>query len=99
MRISDWSSDVCSSDLLEATRRRGYAMDDEEHAIGLRCVAATIHDESGRPLAALSLSGPAARITDGRLQALGRLVSAACAEITVDLGGRRPSNAVNPSSD
>src|SRR3546814_6677296 len=25
MRISDWSSDVCSSDLLRAPRRRGFA--------------------------------------------------------------------------
>ncbi|HET8729022.1 MAG TPA: IclR family transcriptional regulator C-terminal domain-containing protein [Alphaproteobacteria bacterium] len=75
---------------LAETRRRGYAVDDEEHAVGLRCVASTIHDEAGRPLAALSVSGPAARITDARLDALGRLVAETCRDITGELGGRLP---------
>ncbi|MCW8971169.1 MAG: helix-turn-helix domain-containing protein, partial [Rhodospirillales bacterium] len=46
---------------LAATRKRGYAIDDEEHAIGLRCVSAPIYDEYGEPLAAISLSGPMVR--------------------------------------
>src|SRR3546814_14071983 len=35
MRISDWSSDVCSSDLLDAARERGDAVEARriEHAI------------------------------------------------------------------
>ena len=80
------------ADELERIRRRGFAVDDGEHAIGLRCVAATIHDESGRPLAALSISGPAARIDDTRLESLGRLVAEACAKLTLEVGGvpRRP---------
>ena len=74
---------------LDATRRRGYAIDDGEHAVGLRCVAATIHDDGGRPLAALSISGPAARIDDVKLNALGGLVAGACEELTSDIGGLR----------
>ena len=75
---------------LEATRARGYAIDDQEQAIGLRCVAAVIHDESGGPLAAVSLSGPMARITDARVPMLGELVLRAAKAITGRMGGRQP---------
>ncbi|HLI13512.1 MAG TPA: IclR family transcriptional regulator C-terminal domain-containing protein [Alphaproteobacteria bacterium] len=75
---------------LALARERGYALDDEEQAIGLRCVAAPIHDEYGEPLAAISLSGPKARITDDRIPALGMLVKRVAGEITAALGGRPP---------
>ena len=75
---------------LEAIRGRGYAVDDEEFALGLRCVAAAIHDEHGEPLASISLSGPSARITDDRIEELGALVVHTAAEITEALGGRAP---------
>jgi IclR family acetate operon transcriptional repressor len=73
---------------LAATRGRGFAVDDEEHAVGMRCVAAAILDEDGRPLAALSLSGPVARIGDAALMAAGGLVAAAAAAVTREFGGR-----------
>jgi IclR family acetate operon transcriptional repressor len=75
---------------LAASRERGYAIDDEEHAVGLRCVAAAIHDEHGRPLAALSISGPTARIPNERIPALGALVARAAADVTAAVGGRAP---------
>lgn len=75
-------------DDLAETRRRGFAVDDEEHAIGMRCVAAAILDEDGRPLAALSLSGPLARIGDAALMAAGGLVAQAADAVTAQLGGR-----------
>lgn len=75
------------ADLAES-RERGYACDYEEHAIGLRCVASTLHDESGAALAAISVSGPKARITDGVMHELGAAVSRTAREITAQLGGR-----------
>lgn len=74
-----------------AARARGHAVDDEEFTPGLRCVAAAIHDETGRPVAALSLSGPSARITDGRVAELGRLVRDQADKITQAIGGRTPA--------
>ena len=77
---------------LEIARARGYVLDDEEQAVGLRCVAAPILDEYGEPLAAISLSGPKARITDERIPALGALVKRVAGEITAALGGRPPAS-------
>lgn len=75
---------------LEKIRNAGYAIDDEEHAVGLRCAAATIHDEHGEPVAAISLSGPRARIPGERVEALGRLVVSTTTEITAAMGGQLP---------
>jgi len=76
------------TDELSATRERGFALDDEEHAIGLRCAAAAILDEEGRPLGAISISGPAARLSRERLLELGARVAGEAANITRELGGR-----------
>ncbi len=76
---------------LAATRERGFAFDDEEHAIGLRCVASVIHNENGDAIGAVSLAGPMARIPDGRIAALGELVSRKAAVITAQIGGEQPN--------
>src|SRR3984885_3955547 len=47
---------------LERVRRRGYAIDDEELEVGTRCVGAPIVDETGRAVAAMSVSGSASRL-------------------------------------
>jgi IclR family acetate operon transcriptional repressor len=75
---------------LQRIRQLGYALDDEEHAIGLRCVSSAIFDENGQALAAISLSGPKARVTDGRLDELGIAVRQSADEITLAVGGYRP---------
>ncbi len=48
---------------LETVRTQGYALDDEENEKGIRCVAAPIRNEAGRAVAAISISGPAFRVT------------------------------------
>ncbi len=83
------SADSLGRELAEI-EERGYAIDDEENAIGLRCVASVIFDEHGEPLAALSVSGPTARLTDSRIPMLGAAVSSIALEITNELGGFRP---------
>jgi len=76
---------------LDRIRARGFAIDDQEHAIGLRCVAAVVFNEHGDAACAVSLSGPMARITDARMDALGAFVREAAARITGDIGGRVPA--------
>lgn len=46
---------------LDKVRRHGIAYDDEEAELGLKCVAAPIHDDEGQVVAALSVSAPADR--------------------------------------
>ncbi len=77
-------------DQLPTISGSGYAVDDEENAIGLRCVAGVIFNEHSEPLAGLSISGPTARLTDALLPSLGALVAGIANEITAELGGRRP---------
>ena len=67
---------------LALTRKRGYSFDDEEHALGLRCIAACIFDEHREPFAAISISGPISRMTDDRVTELGALVIKAAKEVT-----------------
>ena len=75
---------------IEAIRRHGYAVDDEEARIGLRCVAAVVYNDCGEPLAAISVSGMTSRVTEERLPALGRTVREVAAELTAALGGVMP---------
>lgn len=55
------------------TRERGYAIDDEEFAPGIRCVARPVYDENGTMIAAIGVSGPSVRVDDTRLEELGRI--------------------------
>ena len=73
---------------LSRARREGVALDDEENAEGLRCVAGAVLDETGAPAAAISVSGPKTRLTDERLDSLTRIVRRIAQEVTRDFGGR-----------
>ncbi|MBE7635454.1 helix-turn-helix domain-containing protein [Sneathiella sp. P13V-1] len=77
---------------LKNSRENAYAIDDEEHAIGLRCAASVIYDEYSEPMAAISISGPAARISNEKLAKLGQTVRTYAAEITSALGGVIPAS-------
>jgi DNA-binding IclR family transcriptional regulator len=65
--------DAILADLAEV-RARGYALDDEEAEIGLKCVGVPLRDHLGTVSHALSISGPTARI-DTRLD---EITSALC---------------------
>jgi IclR family transcriptional regulator, acetate operon repressor len=75
---------------LEATAKRCYAIDDEENALGMRCVAAPIYDEHSAAVGAVSLSGPSVRIAQTHLAKLGAAVKDTADQITARLGGIKP---------
>ncbi|MGJ5011912.1 IclR family transcriptional regulator domain-containing protein [Bradyrhizobium oligotrophicum] len=81
---------IRASDLfreLATIRRQGYAVDDEEARLGLRCIAAVVHDSCREPLAAISVSGLASRLTEERVPVVGAMVRDIAAELTAALGG------------
>ena len=49
---------------LSLVRARGYARDNEELELGVRCMAAGIRDDAGRLVAGLSISAPVDRLRD-----------------------------------
>ncbi len=55
---------------IEKTRRRGYAVDDEEFEEGLRCIAVPVLDAQRLPVAAVSVSGPSFRVTAQKLPSI-----------------------------
>lgn len=71
-------------------RQRGWSFDDEEHAIGTRCVGSPIYDEHAETLGAISLAGPSSRLPDERIKQLGPLVAHTAEELTHRLGGKWP---------
>jgi len=76
-------------DEVRAGQLRGYAVDLEEYAPGLHCVAAPVRDASERVVAAISLSGPSQRLTRDSVHADGsRAVVAAAARLSRALGNR-----------
>lgn len=77
---------------VERCKKQGYAYDDEEVELGMRCIAAPIYDSLGRMAVAMSISGPIARMSDERIETelLPRLLDTANA-ITQQITGLRNS--------
>ncbi|MGL4280460.1 MAG: HTH-type transcriptional regulator BhcR [Albidovulum sp.] len=73
---------------LALTRQRGFALDDEERNVGMRCIAAPIFNAHREPVAGLSVSGPAFRLPPDQWAAIGALVRRAADEVTETTGGR-----------
>jgi IclR family transcriptional regulator, acetate operon repressor len=75
---------------LRHSEKRGFAIDDEENTIGLRCVAAPIFDEFCRPAAAVSIAASVNRLDGEQIAAFGRIVRSAADDITRAYGGAVP---------
>lgn len=70
---------------LERVRRRGYAIDDEEIETGVRCVGSPVFDDNHYPIAAVSISGPSARIRVQNLPTIAENVRRCCEDISTSL--------------
>jgi IclR family transcriptional regulator, KDG regulon repressor len=78
---------------LETVRAQGFAYDEEERAIGIRCVAAPIHDHNGDVVASMSISGAAFRMVGAHLEESRVAVVDGAAAISEELGWREPAAA------
>lgn len=73
---------------LVVSKERGFALDDQEHGLGGRCVASPIFDHHFQPIAAVSISVPLARIPKDRISYYGDKVKEVAHKISLKLGYR-----------
>ena len=75
---------------MEVVKRRGYATDHEENEPGVACIGAPILNEAGVSIAAMSVSGPSARILKQERE-IGTTLASLCKEMSRQVGfpGRR----------
>jgi IclR family KDG regulon transcriptional repressor len=71
---------------LERIRERGFAVDDEENELGIRCVGVPVFDHAGHIAGAVSISGWTITMTQDRLPQLASLLQNACMKISQELG-------------
>lgn len=73
---------------IQKIRQKGYAIDNEEIQLGLRCVAAPFKDHSGKVVAAISVSGLISNMSDQSLPFIIEQVINTAGNISSDLGCR-----------
>ena len=71
---------------LAQIRQRGYAIDDEEHELGVRCMAVAIRNWQGKPIAAVSISAPASRMDAAMMERMLPKLQSAAGSISAMLG-------------
>ena len=71
---------------LETVATRGWGLDDEEYAAGMRCLAAPVRDAGGEVVAGIGISGPTTRVTPERVAALAARVRRAGEQVSAELG-------------
>ena len=72
---------------LRATRARGYGVDEQEHELGVRCIAAPVRNHQGEVVAAISVAGPTERMPRVLVGSdTAKAVVAAAQEISIHLG-------------
>jgi IclR family KDG regulon transcriptional repressor len=86
---------IASLDLLRQqmahVRESGYAVDDQEYAIGVRCIAAPIRDHRGEVVAGVSVTLPAEQLSVDQIDCTADLVVKASQDVSRALGYRKRS--------
>ena len=75
---------------VKRTRELGFALDDEENEMGVRCVAAPICDHTGQVVAAVSAFAPIQRIPMSEVSRFGEKVKETAMAISCKLGHKQP---------
>lgn len=71
---------------LEKIRNQGFAEDNEENEIGIRCISAPIFNRNSKIEGAISISGPAMRVTKDKTEEFAKEVKKYAYLISKDLG-------------
>jgi DNA-binding IclR family transcriptional regulator len=71
---------------IQQTRRRGYAVDRQEHLVGLSCIGAPVFDVEGRVFASISLSGRPERFSPEKESDMAKKLMQTAAEVSRAMG-------------
>jgi IclR family KDG regulon transcriptional repressor len=71
---------------LDETRRRGFAISEQEYEKDINAVAAPILAEDGYPIAAIAIAGPSYRLPHERMLALGKTIRSITVSIVREVG-------------
>lgn len=75
---------------LMRSRERGYAIDDQEHELGIHCIAAPILHANGSVAASISIAAPVARMTRDRLLEFADQLTSATRRASEQIGFQSP---------
>ena len=67
-------------------KENGYAIDDEELSVGLRCIGAPLFDRNGQARYAISISGPSIRFGSKRTEQMQREIKKICHRLSEKIG-------------
>ena len=70
---------------IQATRIRGYAMDNEENELGVRCIAASLKEPDGISRYAFSVSAPIHRMDEEHMKKIASYALSMKAKLTISL--------------
>ena len=78
---------------IKKIREQGFAFDDEEKNLGMRCIAAPILNFFGEAVAGISVSGPTQRMTLDRVEIISKIVKQAATTLSYNQGAPPPDSA------
>lgn len=71
---------------LSQIRENGFAYDNEECELGIRCIACPLRNYTGKIVAGLSVTGPAGRMTEEKLAYIRPILQETCMHISRKMG-------------
>lgn len=80
---------------LDKVRQQGYALDEEENSIGVRCVAAPVFNNDGRVEASLGVTGIVSQFARSDVPRIAELVKSAARKLSQQLGYIAPRKTIS----
>ncbi len=75
---------------LASIRERGYAVDNEENLLGVRCVGSAVYNGEAYPIGGISVTAPSSRLSEDRVEQVGQYVSSVALGLSAEQFGYRP---------
>ena len=71
---------------IEETLKKGYAIDEEEYVLGVRCIAAPVVNAFGKTIAAVGITASTSTFTKAKIRTMAEKVRQAAEQISAQLG-------------